>query len=181
MSVKVGSIKTIEGKKSNTYCVQIRMKGYPHISKTFKELKEAKKWLKETSYAMSTGQPYETKVMRTQSFAQLIDKYIDEETDKTSSNYKTRLGQLLWWKEQLGHFTLTNIREDIISSSRKVLQSTPDRFGNPRSNSTVNRYMTTLSVVLNKASREWRLLPYNPLQNFQKLKEPSGRDRFLTD
>jgi hypothetical protein len=32
MSVKFGSIKTIQGKKRNTYCVQIRIKGYPHIS-----------------------------------------------------------------------------------------------------------------------------------------------------
>ncbi len=85
MSVKFGSIKTIQGKKGNTYCVQIRMKGCPHISKTFKELKDAKSWLKETSYAMSKGQPYETKVMRTQTFAQLIDKYINKDLQKNKS------------------------------------------------------------------------------------------------
>jgi hypothetical protein len=105
MSTKFGSIKTIKGKRGNTYCVQIRMKGHPHISKTFKELKEAKAWLKERSYAMSTGKPYETKVMRTRTFAQLVDKYIEEKADKSSSNYKTRLGQLFWWKDQLGRFT----------------------------------------------------------------------------
>ncbi len=181
MSVKFGSIKTIQGKKGNTYCVQIRMKGHPHLSKTFKKLRLAKQWLSETTYAMRAGQSYETKVMRTQTFSQLINKYIEEEIDKSSSYYKTRLGQLLWWKEQLGHLTLNNIREDVISSARKTLHDTPDRFGKPRSNSTVNRYMTTLSVVLSVASREWRLLPYNPLSNFQKLKEPSGRDRFLTE
>lgn len=181
MTVKFGSIKTIQGKKGNTYCVQIRMKGHPHISKTFKELKEAKSWLKETSYAMSTGQAYETKVMRTQTFAQLIDKYIEEKVDKTSSNYITRLGQLLWWKEQLGYLTLNIIKEDVISAARLNLQNIRDRFGNPRSNATINRYMTTLSVVLGVASREWRLLPYNPLKNFQKLKEPPGRDRFLSE
>lgn len=128
MSSKVGSIKTIQGKKGNTYCVQVRMKGHRHLSKTFKELKEAKSWLKETIYAMSTGRPYETKIMRTQTFAQLIDKYIDEEIDKISSNYKTRLGQLLWWKEQLGHLTLNNIREDIISTVRRNLQNSTDRY-----------------------------------------------------
>ena len=181
MSVKFGSIKTIQGKKGKTFCVQIRMKGHPHISKTFKELKAAKQWLKETSYAMSTGQPYETKVMRTQTFAQLVDKYIDEKIDKTSSNYKTRLGQLLWWKGHLGHFTLNNVREDVISAVRKKLHDTPDRFGKPRSNSTINRYMTTLSVLLGAATREWRLLSYNPLSNFRKLREPSGRDRFLSE
>lgn len=154
MSVKFGSIKTIQGKKGNTYCVQIRMKGHPPISKTFKELKETKSWLKETSYAMSAGQPYETKVMRTQTFAQLIAKYIEEKVDKTSSNYITRLGQLLWWKEQLGHLTLSSVKEDVISTTRRKLQNTLDRFGKSRSNSTINRYMTTLSVILGVASKE---------------------------
>ncbi len=130
---------------------------------------------------MSTGQSYETKMMRTQTVAQLVDKYIDEEIDKSSSNYKTRLGQLFCWKKQLGHLTLNNNRADVISTARKTLHNTPDRFGKPRSNSTVNRYMTTLSVLLGVAVREWRLLPHNPLSNFQKLREPSGRDRFLSE
>jgi integrase len=181
MSVKVGSIKTIPGKRGNTYCVQIRMKGHPHLSKTFKELRLAKKWLQETTHAISTGQPYETKLMRTKTFAQLVDKYINEEIDATSSNYTTRLGQLLWWREQLGHLTLSHVREDVISAARKHLLNTPDRFGKPRSNSTANRYMTTLSVLLRVATNEWRLMPYNPLSNFQKLKEPPGRDRFLNE
>ncbi len=78
---------------------------------------------------MSAGQSYETKVMRTQTFSQLIDKYIEEEIAKTSSNYKSWLGQLLWRKEQLGYLTLNNVREDVISTARKNLQNTPDRFG----------------------------------------------------
>ena len=41
--------------------------------------------------------------------------------------------------------------------------------------------MTTLSVVLGTACKEWRLTSYNPASNFQKLKEPPGRDRFLTE
>jgi len=176
MSVKVGSIKTIKGKKGNTYCVQIRLRDRPHISKTFKDIKGSKKWLEETTVALRDGLPYETKIMRTKTFAQLIDKYINEELDKTSSNYKTRLGQLLWWKDQL---TINYIKEDVISTARKNLQNTFDRYGNPRSNSTINRYMNTLSVVLRVACDEWRLLTYNPLSSFRKLKEPPGRDRFL--
>ena len=62
MSVKFGSIKTIKGKKGNTYCVQIRIKGHPHISKTCKDIKSAKKWLRETAHAFQTGKPYEPKL-----------------------------------------------------------------------------------------------------------------------
>jgi integrase len=181
MSGRIGCIKTIQGKNGNSYCVQIRVKGHKHTSRTFKELKEAKKWLKETLHAISSGQIYETKIMRTQTFSQLIDKYIEQELDKTSSNYKTRHGQLNWWKEQLGHLSLINIKEDVISTCRRTLLNTNDRYGNPRSKATANRYMTTLSVLLRVAVQEWRLLPYNPLSSFQKLKEPTGRDRFLTE
>jgi len=94
MSAKIGYIKTIKGKRGNTYCVQIRLKGHKNTSRTFKELKEAKKWLQETLYAISRGKAYETRVMCTQTFSGLIEKFIKDELDKTSSNYKTRLGQL---------------------------------------------------------------------------------------
>lgn len=89
--------------------------------------------MQETTHALSTGQPYETKVMRTKTFAQLVDKYIEEEIDTTSSNYTTRLGQLFWWKEQLGHLTFSHVREDVMSAVRKHLLNTPDPFGNPQS------------------------------------------------
>jgi hypothetical protein len=119
MSAKLGCIKTINGKRGNFYCVQIRVKGHNHTSRTFKDLREAKKWLQETLHAISKGQAYETKVMRTQSFSQLVDKYIAEELDKSSSNFKTRLGQLNWWKGELGHLPLIDIKEDVISTCRK--------------------------------------------------------------
>jgi integrase len=181
MSVKVGSIKTIPGKRGNTYCVQIRMKGHPHLSKTFKELRLAKKWLQETVHAIQNGLPYETKVMRTHTFAQLVDKYILERVDPSSTNYVTRVGQLRWWKQQMGHLSLTHIREDVISACRNKLINSLDRFGCPRSPATVNRYMTSLSVLLRVAANEWKLVPYNLLKNFQKLKEPPGKDRFLSE
>lgn len=73
MGTKLGSIRTIPRKKGNTYCVQIRMKGHPHISKTFKKLETAKRWPKDTIYAIENGLPYETTAMRAQTFAGLVD------------------------------------------------------------------------------------------------------------
>jgi len=85
------------------------------------------------------------------------------------------------WKSELGNLSLTNIKEDVISTCRKKLLDTKDRYGNPRSKATANRYMTTLSLVLRKATREWRLMTYNPVCSFQKYKEPDGRDRYLSE
>ena len=179
MGVKLGSIQVVKGVKGNTYRAQIRMKGYKHMSKSFKSKKTAEKWITDNVIAMSKGLPYETKEMRTYNLGDLIDRYIENEMDSESSNYKTRLGQLKWWKNEIGAYLLSQIKEDLICRYRDKLLKTPDRFGKKRSGPTVNRYLTSLSVVLDVARREWRLISNTPIKNIRKYSESQPRDRFL--
>ncbi|GAB4228487.1 MAG: hypothetical protein Tsb0021_05860 [Chlamydiales bacterium] len=65
--------------------------------------------------ALSNGDVTDTANMRRTLFSNLIDRYIKSELDPSSTNYQTRLGQLHWWKEKLGHHLITNITEDLIS------------------------------------------------------------------
>ena len=113
MSHKLGSIQTCEGKKGKTYRAQIRVKGHPHQSKTFELKRDAEKWLRENITAMKSGLPFETKTMRTQYLSDVIDRYISDELDPKASNYKTRLGQLNWWKSEIGSLLLTHLKLDI--------------------------------------------------------------------
>jgi hypothetical protein len=179
MGLKLGSIQTVHGVKGNTYRVQIRMKGYKHMSKTFKAQDDAEKWLKENTFAMSKGLPYETKEMRTFNLGDLIDRYIENEMDPQSSNYKTRIGQLKWWKAEIGSCLLSQVKEDLICRCRDKLFKTPDKFGRKRKGSSINRYLTSLSVVLDIARREWRLISNAPVKNIRKYSESQPRDRFL--
>lgn len=155
MSHKLGSIQTSEGKKGKTYRAQIRVKGYPHQSKTFKLKREAEEWLRENITAMKKGLPFETKPMRVTYLSDIIDRYITDELDPKSTNYQTRTGQLNWWKDEIGSLLLTHVKEDVIARCRKKLQNTQDRYGHPRGNATVNRYMTSIPCVLGKACKGW--------------------------
>jgi integrase len=172
-------IKKLPGKKGNTYRVQIRLKGHPHVSKNFTDYNEAKKWRYKTLEAMSSHLPYETTQMRRITLRELIDRYIASEMNEESSNYQTRLGQLNWWKQEIGHCVLTRVTEDQICKCRDKLLKTKDRFGRPRSKATFNRYRTSLSCVLNVALKEWRLIPSSPIKNIRKLKENKPRCRIL--
>ncbi|QLH37317.1 MAG: hypothetical protein HWD61_15185 [Parachlamydiaceae bacterium] len=129
---------------------------------------------------MKSGQSYETTEMRRYTIGDLIGRYIENELSSTKKNYKTLLGQLLWWKNEIGQSLLIHLKEDLICKCRDKLVKSTDRFGRKRSASTTNRYFSALSNVLTLAVREWRLIPYSPMKNIRKLSEPRGRDRLLS-
>ncbi|MEM7175127.1 MAG: hypothetical protein AAF443_04260 [Chlamydiota bacterium] len=124
-------IQKIEGKKGAYYRAQIRIKGYKSLSKNFEKYREAKDWRLKTREAMKSGKPYETTEMRHTTLASLIDRFIASELDQTSSNYATRLGQLEWWKQEIGHCILTRLSENLICLCRDKLLKTKDQFGVP--------------------------------------------------
>ncbi|MEC7839043.1 MAG: integrase [Chlamydiota bacterium] len=173
-------IEKIEGKRGTVYRVQIRKKGHKHQSRTFTNFRQAKKWKYDTFNALSAGDITDTATMRRTLLSHIIQRYIENILDPSSSNYKTRLGQLKWWEHELGHCIITNITEDVISESLDNLKKTPDRFGRSRKNATINRYATTLSCVLEKAFKEWRLIQRNPVRNLKKKSEPKQKKKVLT-
>ena len=132
-----------------------------------------------TIAAVKSGNSYETTEMRRLTVKDLIDRYIESELKKLR-NHKTMLGQLKWFKEEIGHISLNHFREEVVAKCRDQLAKTPDKHGRPRSPATVNRYLCTLSSVVNIAIREWRLLTSSPFKNVRKLAEPRGRTRFLS-
>lgn len=172
-------IEKIEGKRGTVYRVQIRKKGCKHQSRTFNNFRAAKKWKYDTFNALDTGGITDTAKMRRTTLSHLIERYIENVLDPSTSNYKTRLGQLRWWDQELGHCIVTNVTEDIISKSLDELKKTPDRFGKPRKNATINRYATTLSCLLETACKEWRLIQRNPVRNLRKKPEPKQKKKAL--
>ncbi|SCA63050.1 Uncharacterized protein SCG7086_AI_00050 [Chlamydiales bacterium SCGC AG-110-P3] len=180
MKTNEPGIEKIEGKKGTIYRVQIRKRGYKHQSRSFATFRAAKQWKYNIINAQASGEITDTATMRRTLLGSLIDRYIDSVLDPSSSNYLTRLGQLRWWHRELGHCAVTNVTEDLISQSLEKLQKTPDRFGRPRKNATVNRYRTTIGVLLEKAHKEWRLVQRNPAKNLKKKPEPKKKKNVLT-
>lgn len=74
---------------------------------------------------MKSGQSYETTEMRRYTIGDLIDRYIENELSSTKKNYKPLLGQLLWWKNEIGQSLLIQLKEDLICKCRdKLVKST---------------------------------------------------------
>jgi site-specific recombinase XerD len=69
-----------------------------------------------------------------------------------------------------------------LETYRNRRKATPTRAGKPRTDATINRELSTLRHMLNKAV-EWGMLEHNPLNKGSRLmlKENNHRLRFLTD
>jgi len=164
------------------YTVQIRLKGHPPEVATFSSKTDAKRWAQQTEAAIREGRCFKTAEAKGRTFAEMIDRYVRTVLPAKGENSQhSQKHQLMWWKEQLGQYTLANLTPALIAQQRDVLAKGITRRGRQRSPSTVNRYLAALSHCYGIAVREWRWVDDNPVREVTKLEEPRGRVRFLLD
>jgi len=173
----------IEVRKScskRSYRARVRVKGYPQITASFAYKADAKRWAAGTEADIHSGR-YFPETHHT--FSDAIKWYSDKHLPQLKDAAK-RSKHLAWWNDQLGHMRLSDIRSDTISKCRSILQTQPSAFGRhqgrPRSDATVNRYMASLSAMFTFAVNERGWVEKNPCSKLKKLREGSGRTRFLT-
>jgi len=168
-----------------SYTASIRIKGYPSLNATFDKLTDARIWANNYESAMKLGRHIKDAEAKKHTLAELIDRYIHNELPRRKSDQEKFEMQLLWWKNKVGAYLLSDITPALLSNYKEVLgteESPKPKNGNTtRSNATVNRYMACLSVVLTKAVKEWQWMEENPMLKVAKLQEPRGRVRFLSD
>lgn len=90
-------------------------------------------------------------------------------------NKRNDIRHLNWWKNQIGAYSLSEVSSGLIVETRDKLKSPK------HSNSTVNRYMTSLAHSFTIAVNEWEWIEDNPFRKIKKLKEPRGRIRYLLE
>lgn len=164
-----------------TYRVQVRLKGYPPQTATFLRKTDAKKWAQQTESAIRDGRHFKTAESKKHTLASLIDRYIQTVVPSKGKHGQKQKAHLLWWKEQLGHFLLSDITPTSLAEQRdKLLQGFTYR-GTQRSTSTTVRYLASLSYAFTIACKEWGWIESSPFSKITKPKEPRGRIRFLTD
>lgn len=153
------------------YRVKIRMRGL-NLSETFARKTDAKAWATQTEAAIREQRLTGTQA-RKHTLSQLVDRFIKYELDglKSGSDNKRHL---LWWKRQIGNYRLSDVTPELLREYRDMLKR-------EKSPSTANRYQVSLSSAMTTAANEWGWLRYNPFSKIKKLKEPSGRVRFLSD
>ncbi len=167
-----------------TYQAIIRVKGYPTLTATFERKTDAKDWANEKESAMKRGKKIKDAESQKHTLSELIDRYIEVEVPQRKSDQDKFKMQLLWWKNRIGAYLLSDITPSLLSAQKSYLLKEPSlkpkKGQTTRSNATVNRYMACLSIVLSKAVKEWEWMDDNPMLKVSKLKEPRGRTRHLS-
>ena len=168
---------------SLTYRARVRVFGHRPLTSTFKRKTDAKTWAAQIESDLKRGRQAPLAEAMRRTLAEAIDKFTTETlplrpNNKTAKDTKSYFA---WWKSELGGYSLANVTPSRIADARGKLLRTPGRYGKQRGNSSVNRYLAALSTCLTTAVHEYGWLESNPCRNVKKLREPTGRVRFLSD
>jgi len=166
---------------STSYRVDVRLKGFPPQRATFTRLTDAKKWGQNTESAIRENRYFKTAESRKHTLAELIDRYNKDVIPTKPKWAKGQKMQLLWWKDQLGHYVLADITPARIAECRDNLLNEQTNRGKNRKPATAVRYLAALSHALSVAVNEWGWIDDSPMRKVKKPKEPRGRVRFLSD
>jgi integrase len=164
------------------YTAEVRLKGYPTQSATFKRKTDAKKWIQQTEAAIREGRHFKTVEAKKHTLAELADRYINDVLPcKSATLRRDQTTQLNWFKDEIGAFTLADINPAVITQCRDKLLTEIGQRGKVRTPASVVRYMSALSHAFTIAVNEWQWLEDSPMRKVKKPKEPRGRVRFLDD
>jgi integrase len=161
------------------YTAEVRLKGYPTQTTTFKRLTDAKKWIQDTESAIREGRHFKTAAAKKHTVAEMIDRYLSGAKLTKVQDDHTGL-HLRRWKNEIGYMLLSDVNADVITQVKEKLLNEEVR-GKLRSSTTVLRYMASLSTVFTTAVRDWAWLEDSPMKNITKPKAARGRVRFLDD
>ena len=194
----MASIQRIKSPLTGTisYRAQVRVKGRPAKSETFPNRKEAEKWAAGLEAAIRENRHHPHLAGGKKTFAEAVDRYVKTVINNAEPvDKRTRELHLAWFANQFIGLSLAEITPDRIAEARDALaaekfsRNKKDEDGAlpedatmyQRSGATINRYLATLSHMLNVAKKEWRLIDRNPVSDITKMKEGRGRTRFLSD
>ncbi len=172
--------KTQTGRE--TIRVKIRCRGLRRpLSETFPNMTLAKKWATQTEAEIRAGRFLKTIEARRHTVGEAIDRYIRDVLPHKSKAMQTQARQLEEWRKEIGHLTLDQVSPQIIAECRDKFRLALTQSKAPRKPSTVNRFLSAFSHLLNIAVLEWEWMEDSPMRKVKKLKEPRGRVRSLTD
>ncbi len=180
-----------------SYRVQVRLKGHPSQSATFRSRRDAERWAASVESAILERRHFPQARAQRVTFDDLLTRYRASVLVEASPvGRATAERHLAWWREHLGTLLLADITADRIAEARDLLAAqdclrrrseggalSGDGSGLPhkRSGATINRYTSTLSHLLSTAMTQWRLIDRNPLHDLVRKKESRGRVRFLSN
>ncbi len=164
-----------------TYRARVRIKGFPPQTATFQKKSLARQWAEQTEAGIREGRYLRTSQAQSRTLGELVDLYLVEAMPGKPASIRVQRIQLLWWKQQLGHYCLAHVTPELVAGCKKTLAKGLTPKGGQRAPGTVNRYLAALSHAFTYATREVGWTDTNPVRSVSREREPRGRVRFLTD
>lgn len=193
--------KSASGVKS--YHVQVRIRGFPPQTQTFKSKTLAKDWAALTESDLKAGRLLPRVIAERHTVSDLLARYRKEVLPLKKAKFiRDQTVHLDWWEAKLGRYSLAQLNSNVIGQARIALSTEPigtksvkvqtkDAKGNTvtktiqenrvRAPATVVRYMGALSHALNTAVNEWGWIDKSPMIGVRKPKVDNERRRFLSD
>ena len=164
-----------------SYRARVRIKGHSVLIQSFTSKTLAMKWKRDTESAIEQGKYEYVKPGSKNTLAELIERYIERVLPLKPKNARNVRQHLLWWKQELGHCLLSEIKPNLITQKRDELLSGLTCKGKIRSSTTVVRYLASLPHAFVIAVKDWEWLQENPVMKISKPKISNGRTRFLNE
>jgi len=154
----------------------VRRKGFKTMVKTFDTRTDAKKWARAVERKLDTGDSADYSEASKLLLGDILKRYISENKHRKLRSYKMfeyRIKILL-------NDTVSDI--NLLRLSSKHVAEFRDRKLLEVGNSTFNKYLSLISVVIETARQDWGIyLPVNPCRLVRREKEPNPRDKVLDD
>lgn len=167
------------------YTAEIRLKGYPAQTATFKRLTDAKKWIVSTESAIRENRHFKTSESKRHILADAIDKYSKDilTSRYTAKEQRNRRPILAWWKEEIGFCVMADLTTATFAECRNKLAKKTNKSGKPFSSDSIKKYFGVIKSVLKACVIDWLWIEQSPLRdNRVELPElPPGRVRYLSD
>lgn len=172
---KKGKIKNRYQMIINTYKNGRRF----YKAETFDSEKEAKAWERKMLRGIDEGSITKESLKRRR-LSDAIEKYISLVLPHKPRNAKNVIHHLNWWNKHIGRLALTDVTAPVVAECRDRLLSEPSKNGSQRTNTTVIRYLASLSIVLEYCMKEWHWITYNAVRSIRKPPLGKSKTRFFT-
>lgn len=178
--------KRVSRDGSIKYRAKVRLHGFPPISGTFERKSDAKEWAQGKEAAIREGRYFPERKAAKHTVHDLLDAYLTNLASNNPRRHKEVKPLLDLWDCELGVLRLSHLTGEEILKAQQKLMVRPGRLldqkGNalPLSSATVNRYLIALNTAIKFGVKPLKWINQNPVTEVQKLKESSGRTRFLS-
>ena len=167
------------------YTAEVRLKGYPAQTATFKRKTDATKWIQNTESAIREGRHFKTTESKKHTLGEAIERYIVDiaPTKFKPNELRIRIPILNWWKSQIGYCLLSDLSVKDFAACRDTLLTQGGNRGAPLAAATIKRHFLAITHLLKICQLEWHWLEQNPLKEglIELPKAPRGIVRFLDD